>query len=107
MVGPIVPQRNNKDIDIYVRVLLDDDWRFFSRRRFRSNGPLRLTDELNTGTNPRSPLEAVQAAIRMTNVRAFNFKSDCTNKAVGLSETNLRFDSSAIFPYEGVASRSR
>jgi len=103
VVGSIVPQRNNRDIDIYVRVLLDDDWRFFSRRRPRSNGPLRLTDELDMDTNPRSPLEAVQAAMRMTNnVRAFNFKGDCTSNAAGLSEANLRFDSGAVFPYEGV-----
>ncbi|KAF8815226.1 hypothetical protein BYT27DRAFT_6734139 [Phlegmacium glaucopus] len=71
ITGPVDTKREGNS-KLYVRVLLDDKWRFFPGRRFRFR--VKLEDDVLHGkTSFSSQVEALQTASTDANIKAFNF----------------------------------
>ncbi|KAF8815231.1 hypothetical protein BYT27DRAFT_6734201 [Phlegmacium glaucopus] len=88
ITGPVNTQREG-NAKLYVRVLLDDKWRFSAGRRFRSR--VKLEEDLlqvHGMTSFSSPLEALQTVSTDANIKAFNFNGWGTKDEKDLVKDN-------------------
>jgi len=86
----------NDGSSLFVRILLDDEWRFIRRRRAPEDGWVRLEDAEAT----MDPIKAIRAARAVPNVKAFRSDgwytmSDVTPDQVDIYEFGLSL------PYHG------
>ena len=87
---------DDDDSTLYVRVLLDDQWRFFPHRRAPEGNNWRLND----GEPVRNPVDAILNARKNTAIRAFRSDGWYTTSNVTPDQVNI-YEFSFSLPYYG------
>ncbi|KAF8129633.1 acyl transferase/acyl hydrolase/lysophospholipase [Boletus edulis] len=93
------PDANDDDKVLFVRVLLDDQWRFFPQCRAYN-----WVDESTENPNEtKDPIDAIQYVRKLTNfqeIKAFRSDGQYTTLDVNREEVNI-YETNFNFPYHG------